>query len=179
MRRRPLTLASVLAVAGPLLLAAGCGGEKPSPAVANLGTATSTATAASGRPLDRFAACMRSHGVPQFPDPTNNGTNVKILIGGSGIDPDTPQFNSAQSDCSGVLPAGSNGPTISAADRLDYLKAVACVRAHGVPDFPDPTFVNGQPSFHIPPSISRTSPVVVKAIATCRKLIPAGLPYSN
>jgi hypothetical protein len=122
---------------------------------------------------------MRSHGVPQFPDPTNNGTNVKILIGGSGIKPDTPQFNSAQSACSGLLPAGNNGPTITPADRLDYLKAAACVRAHGVPEFPDPTFVDGQPSFDIPASISRNSTVVAKAIATCRKLIPAGLPYSG
>lgn len=121
---------------------------------------------------------MRSHGVPQFPDPTTNGTNVKILIGGSGIDPDTPQFNAAQAACSGLLPARSNGPTITSADRLDYVKAVACVRAHGVPDFPDPIYVDGQPSFHIPATISPNSPVVAKAIATCRKLIPAGLPYS-
>ena len=123
---------------------------------------------------------MRSHGVPKFPDPTNNGTNVKILIGGSGIDPgDDPQFNSAQSDCRALLPAQPNGPTISAADRLDYVRAVACVRAHGVPDFPDPTYVDGQPSFHIPATISPSSPVVARAIASCRKLIPAGLPYSG
>lgn len=167
----------VLALA-PLALAA-CGGSR-SPAVASIGTATtSTTSASSGRPLDRFAACMRSHGVSQFPDPTTNGSNVKILIGGSSIDPDTPQFNSAQSHCSGLLPTGSNGPTISPADRLDYLRAVACVRAHGVPDFPDPTYVDGQPSFHIPAAISSSSPVVARAIATCRKLIPAGLPYSG
>jgi hypothetical protein len=169
---------AILAVV-PLALAA-CGGSRP-PAVANLGKATtSTGSASAQRPLDRFAACMRSHGVPQFPDPPNTGANVKILIGGSGINPDTPQFNSAQADCSGLLPAGGKGyPTITPADRLDYLKAVACVRAHGVPGFPDPTFVNGQVSFHIPASISRYSPVVARAIATCRKLIPAGLPYSG
>jgi hypothetical protein len=169
----------VVLVLAPLALAA-CGGSR-SPAVAHLSTvATSGESASSGRPLDRFAACMRSHGVPQFPDPTNNGTNVKILIGGSGIDPATPQFNAAQESCSGLLPAGGNtGPTITPADRLDYLKAVACVRSHGVPDFPDPTFVNGQVSFDIPAAISRTSPVVEKAITTCRKLIPAGLPYSR
>jgi hypothetical protein len=94
---------------------------------------------------------MRSHGLPQFPDPPTRRTNVKILIGGSGINPETSQYHSAQDDCSGLLPAGGKGyPTITPADRIDYLKAVACVRAHGVPDFPDPTFVDGQVSFHIP-----------------------------
>jgi hypothetical protein len=123
---------------------------------------------------------MRSHGVPQFPDPTKNGTNVKILIGGSGIQPDTQQFNAAQAACGGLLPGGgANGPAITAADRLDYLKAAACVRSHGVTGFPDPTFAGGQVSFHIPASISRYSPVVARAIAICRKLIPAGLPSSG
>jgi hypothetical protein len=162
----------------PIGLAA-CGGSR-SPAVANIGaTTTSPASASVARPLERFVACMRSHGVPQFPDPTNDGTNVKILIGGSGIDPDSPQFHSAQSACGGLLPAGPSGPPISSADRLDYLKAVACVRTHGVPDFPDPTYVDGEPAFHIPAAISPNSPVVARAIATCRKLIPAGLPYSG
>jgi hypothetical protein len=63
------------------------------------------------------------------------------------------------------------------ADRIDYLKAAACIRSHGVPDFPDPRFAGGEVSFHIPSTVLQTSPLVVRAIATCRKLIPPGLPY--
>jgi hypothetical protein len=120
---------------------------------------------------------MRSHGFPQFPDPTNNGTNVKILTGGSGIQPDTPQVNSAESACSALLPGGgASGRSISAAGRLDYLKAAACVRSRRHP-LPRPHLRGRTGQLpHSGVDLSN-SPVVARAIATCRTLIPAGLPY--
>jgi hypothetical protein len=71
------------------------------------------------------------------------------------------------------------GPTLTPAEQADYRRAAACIRSHGVPDFPDPTFQNGHVRFNIPSSIDRNSPQVESAQATCVKLIPAGLPYSN
>jgi len=53
------------------------------------------------------------------------------------------------------------------------------MRSHGVPDFPDPTFQNGHVRFDIPSSIDTSSPQAKSAQATCVKLIPAGLPYSD
>jgi hypothetical protein len=70
-------------------------------------------------------------------------------------------------------------PTITPAEQADYLRAAACIRAHGFPDFPDPTFQNGHVRFNIPSSIDTSSPQVKSAQAACVKLIPAGLPYSN
>jgi hypothetical protein len=63
----------------------------------------------------RFSACMRSHGVPSFPDPefSAGGTRVKIG-GGSGIDPNSPQFKRAQSFCKRYLPGGGKGLSTSA-----------------------------------------------------------------
>jgi hypothetical protein len=69
--------------------------------------------------------------------------------------------------------------TITPADQADYLKAASCMRSHGVPDFPDPTFENNGVKFNIPPNIDPNSSQVKRAEAICVNLIPAGLPYSN
>src|SRR5262249_46489495 len=46
----------------------------------------------------------------------------------------------------GTQPNESGRPTpnrtITPADQADYLKGARCMRSHGVPDFPDPTFEN-------------------------------------
>jgi hypothetical protein len=55
-----------------------------------------------------FSKCMRSHGVPNFPDPEfHSGGGVGIRIGGkgaAGIDPNSPQFKAAQKACQSDLP---------------------------------------------------------------------------
>jgi hypothetical protein len=58
-----------------------------------------------------FSKCMRSHGVPSFPDPefSHSGGGVGIRIGSkkggpSGIDPNSPQFRAAQKACQSDLP---------------------------------------------------------------------------
>jgi hypothetical protein len=88
----------------------------------------------------------------------------------------------------GTLPPGTqpneNGgqtptQTITPADQADYLKAAACMRSHGIPDFPDPTFGNNTVTFNIPPNIDPNSSQAKTAEAICVKLIPPGLPYSN
>jgi hypothetical protein len=88
----------------------------------------------------------------------------------------------------GTLPPGTqpneNGgqtprQTITPADQADYLNAARCMRSHGVPDFPDPTFENNSVKFNIPSNIDPNSPQAKNAAAICVKLIPAGLPYSN
>jgi hypothetical protein len=43
-----------------------------------------------------FSACMRSHGVPNFRDPSANGN---ISLGGSGINPQSPQYQTATTAC--------------------------------------------------------------------------------
>ena len=40
-----------------------------------------------------FSACMRSHGVPSFPDPTANGGVSIHVQPGNGIDPNSPASN--------------------------------------------------------------------------------------
>jgi hypothetical protein len=56
----------------------------------------------------KYARCMRSHAVPNFPDPkvSSNG-GIEIGPGpGSNVDPDAPQFKAAQKACAHLLPGG-------------------------------------------------------------------------
>ncbi len=57
----------------------------------------------------KFAECMRTHGIANFPDPTmSNGTISIAIPQGSGIDTSSPQFLAAQQACRS-LKAGSGG----------------------------------------------------------------------
>ena len=86
-----------------------------------------------------FSACMRTNGVPNFPDPPAGGGGIQIQQG-SGVNPFSPAFKAAQSKCKHLLPGGgpSNGPP-SAQDKLAALRISECMRRHGISDFPDPT----------------------------------------
>jgi hypothetical protein len=54
----------------------------------------------------KFSQCMRTHGVPKFPDPTFTGNAVQLKGVGraGGIDPSSPQFEAAQKTCESTLP---------------------------------------------------------------------------
>jgi hypothetical protein len=173
--RRPLSLISLIAGAALSLLAAGCGGGG-SPRVASV--ASSTTPANQPQSITSYSRCMRSHGVPTFPDPDSGGVIQKgLVVAARSVDPS--RFDAASTACGHLLPAGPGAVQISRADRVDYLKAATCMRRHGIPNFPDPTFPNNGVKFNIPSSINPNSPQVVHALPICRKLIPAGLPYSG
>ncbi len=175
--RRPLILASVVAVAAFALLAAGCGGGG-SPGVARGASSTTAATTAQNGAL-AFARCMRSHGMPNWPDPTSSGVFDKSKLRQTGYS--LSQVRAAEDGaCNNLLPdSHPQGKPITLADRADYLKAAACMRSHGFPSFPDPTFENGNVQTNVPSSIDQDSARFKGAATICTKLIPAGLPYSS
>ncbi len=53
----------------------------------------------------KFAACMRSHGEPDFPDPAANGS----ITLPSGMNAESPQFQKAEKDCQSLMPANPGG----------------------------------------------------------------------
>jgi hypothetical protein len=83
----------------------------------------------------KFADCMRSHGVPNFPDPGPGG-GIQLS---SAINPQSPAFQSAQSACSKLMPGGGppRGP-VSESRKLSMLRLAECMRKHGLSTFPDP-----------------------------------------
>jgi hypothetical protein len=111
-----------------------------------------------------FAQCMRSHGVPDFPDPQNG----HFLI--SGADQSNPSFQSATQACQHFLPGGSatNGGG-GGANSSAELAFAQCMQTHGVPNFPDPT-ANG--ALGIPPGVDANSPQFQSAYQACSSLLP-------
>jgi hypothetical protein len=88
----------------------------------------------NGAQMLAYAQCMRSHGVPNFPDPNGQGE-----IQGNGINPASPSFQAADKDCRHILPNGGQ-PTAAqqAQAQKQALKFSQCMRSHGIADFPDP-----------------------------------------
>jgi hypothetical protein len=126
---------------------------------------------------------MRSHGVPKFPDPDSSGGVPKPAVVSAFEAVSKSQADRAQNACNHLLPAGglSGQPvqTITPQDQRDYLEAAACMRSHGFPDFPDPTFRNNNEQINIPASINQNSSQFMNAATLCTKVIPAGLPGSH
>ena len=117
-------------------------------AIAACGAApnTATPTAAADQALE-YVRCLRSHGVPNFPDPSPGGRLPNIP---SDIDTSAPAFRSAEAACARLIPGGS--ATQNESDKASLLALARCMRAHGVPNFPDPT-TSPPPA---PPAGSRT-----------------------
>jgi len=111
-------------------------------AIAACGSASTYSTSGSGRSPSvthaflAFSQCMRTNGVPNFPDPKGGG-GIQLS---AGINPKAPAFKSAQAKCRHLLPGGGppTGPP-SAQAKLGALKIAECMRRHGVSNFPDPT----------------------------------------
>jgi hypothetical protein len=55
--------------------------------------------------LNRYAACMRQHGV-NMPDPSPQGGAVGVVLP-PGVDPNSPEFRAATQACKGLDPLAS------------------------------------------------------------------------
>jgi hypothetical protein len=118
----------------------------------------------------RFADCMRSHGVPSFPDPTTSPRAFKTAL-----DPNTersPAFRSAVTGCQHLLPGGGLHPNPPQAPSHAQLAAelafARCLRSHGFPSFPDPSST-GELSHEMLANagINIHQPAVVQAADAC------------
>jgi hypothetical protein len=142
------TAAAIIATAALALLAAACAsGSSPSSASgpSNTGGSAGSPSAVA------YSACMRSHGVPNYPDPDSSGQLPKTdaqLLGVS-----TSQYQAAQQACQHLLPADGSlqqqehqcmqnsecPPALVQQMMTGDMKLARCMRSHGVPNFPDPT----------------------------------------
>jgi hypothetical protein len=184
MQSRYLVLAALSLVAASLLVA-GCGGGSATPGVANIGTSASDDSSSSGSSSGgsggnggkaengaRFSACMRSHGVRNFPDPSSGGG---LTIGpNSGIDPNSATFKAAEKACEKLLDIKPPSAAEQAKMQEQALKFSACMRSHGVPTFPDPTFSDGRAQLKIDSKsgLDPRSPAFQAAQKACQSLLP-------
>jgi hypothetical protein len=168
-KQRPLvTLVLVSLIA---LIGAGCGSNAAAGSASgagNTGSGTSSAGASRGADTQatrrengvKFAECVRAHRVPHFPDPDATG-NFNF-----GVDVSAATFTAAVNACKSLQPPGTLNAHRSASQQSVALRFAACVRANGVPDFPDP--VNGQPliNTYLIPSANRPGGMSILNAAT-------------
>jgi hypothetical protein len=118
---------------------------------------------------------MRSHGVPNFPDPSPGG-GLEITPK-SGVDPQSPSFQAAQEACAKFQPGGPGFPKTSESLKQKALKFAECMRVHGEPNFPDPSLTSPKGAmsvlvlrgmvfaFHQP--VNAQSPAFKHAVSAC------------
>jgi hypothetical protein len=189
-RRCRHSLPAAVAVAMALLAAACSSGSS---SVAGSG-GPSNAGSWSSPSAVAFSACMRSQGVPNYPDPDSSGQLPKTSAQLLGVS--TSQYDAAQQACRHLLLTGGSlqqreeqciengGPCPPAllqqmltADR----KFAQCMRSHGWPNFPDPTPQSDGPVFDITAAgisdaESHTHQFESK-LDVCERLVGGNAPY--
>src|SRR6201995_4359627 len=92
-----------------------------------------------------LSKCMRANGVSSFPDPQDGGFPGGLMIASSGQmvvmgQPLAgPAVARAQRACHEYLPHGAP-PPLSESQRVAAVAHAACMRSHGISNFPDPSF---------------------------------------
>ena len=147
-RPRPAPTAAVIIATAAVAVLAACSG---SPSSAGSGGSPGAGGSAAAASAVAYSACMRSHGVPNYPDPDRGGQLPKTgaqLLGVS-----ASQYQAAQQACRHMLPAGGSfqqqehqcmqnsdcPPALVQQMMTGDFKLARCMRSHGVPNFPDPT----------------------------------------
>jgi hypothetical protein len=153
------------ALAAVTMLAACTNGPATTAAAGSAPTASPTASLSG--PL-AFAACMRTHGEPDFPDPNSDGGFT--ITPSSGVDTNSTTYLNARKSCSSLLHGGTSGHSASPQLLAREIKFAQCMRTHGIPDFPDP---NSDGGFSGQSSINPQSPTFQNAQSTCQRV--AGL----
>jgi hypothetical protein len=129
-------LARIALTAGIVLLAAACGSSSAQP--------VSTSTRSVYVQSLAYAECMHAHGAPEFPGPElgPDGSLVHPLAPPHGM-LSSPGYDRAFRACEQLAPfsGGFTGRFKAGVDQ--WLSAAACMRAHGIADYPDPALIDG------------------------------------
>jgi hypothetical protein len=119
---------------------------------------------------------MRSNGIPTFPDPNRSGVLPKSQL--EQIAASNRRYPAAQTACGDLLPNGAvppgEQPTQVELRKMerDALRFARCIRAHGVPNWPDYTLRGGQPIFDLHrTNIAPNSPEIVAKQVRCKSLL--------
>ena len=162
-----LTTVAVISTAG-----VGCGSNAPK----DTGAAGGAGTTGAAKPLTardkgvKFAECVRAHGVSDFPDPNAKGEFAY------GVSVSPAVFTQATSACKALEPPGALSSKRTPKQQSASLRFAACIRSHGVKDFPDP--VNGEPAINTYkiPSSNRPGGMTIlnAAIDACKSIAGLG-----
>lgn len=156
--------------------AAGCSGSSgPHGSGAPGGGSQAGGTAQAMTVLRQLARCIRSHGMPGWPDPV-----INPLTGA----PDWPQNaprvpasiqQACQSFANRLPPDVQNSQPPTAASMRALIQFARCMRSHGVPTWPDP---NALGEFPLTTQMSIQFKVADRAATSaCIHYVPGGSQY--
>ncbi len=171
-----------LAVPALLLALAGCAHAAP---------ATSHGGGDRAVALHRAADCVRTHGVPDFHDPTVGAdgqvfTDTRPLENASDA-----TIEAVRRACQSLADAANwnpeQQPPAPAALVAAGVKAAQCLRQHGLPNVHDPTANTeytpghgfGMQASDLPPGADKRTPVVQQAMQACRAELDAEIDAST
>ncbi|MGI5238364.1 hypothetical protein [Dactylosporangium sp. CA-139066] len=163
MRIRLLAALATATLTLPAGALAGCDGSSP-------GAAATTAAGAGNRAaLADAAQCMRANGFPDYPDPVEtNGTWAFPQSAADMAQKPAPECTDLFRRA-GALP-GPAGRAVTPEELVKLRKWGDCIRANGLPDWPDP---DADGIFHPQPAApAEDDPRWVKADTACRGLEP-------
>lgn len=145
---------------------AGCGGN------GSTGTSGGGSGAQTQRILNNYGRCVRAHGFPDFPDPRIN-TNGELTLGAA-----QPQVKQAalqtESACGSILRqlpprAGQQSGPLTPAQLAQARLFSACMRQHGLPDWPDPRPDGSFPLSTTPYANTGKSGPVLAGVEACKR----------
>jgi hypothetical protein len=136
-------------------------------ACAATGTTRSTTRSSSDSGAVAYAGCMRSHGVPNFPDAIAGG-GFELP---AGLNTQSPAYTAAGQMCTKLLPAPIAQHVLSESDQRQFVAAAKCMRGHGT-DIADPTFNGPYITLDVPDQTTIQSPVFKRAEQACHYPLP-------
>jgi hypothetical protein len=191
--------AAIMATTALTLLTAACSSSPSSTGASGSsstgGSGSTNASDSSSSPSAvSYSNCMRSHGVPNYPDPSG-GQLPKGDARAFGVS--SSVFTAARSACQSLLPnagsfqeqasqcslAGNCPPAVVAQMMAIDRKFAQCMRSHGVPNWPDPIIdhLSGIPSFRVSKAgithAQTHSAPMSNTIAECQRLEGATLTF--
>lgn len=126
----------------------------------------------------RFARCARSHGAPDFPDPSVDGQGHASFPDEGRVKQESEQVQASCGAILGQLPAAARNSPVTAA-QLRQLKAFArCLRLHGMPSWPDPKPDGTFPIVGTPLGTEGKTPAFISAAQACRQVYSGGISAS-
>jgi hypothetical protein len=163
----------VIALLALVASAVGCGGPDEGPRVASIGSTSvaSGATPAADRAelVRQYTDCLRQQGVTML-----DGTTEEGMPQIDKIRTPVEKAEAAFEKCRAYLPTGEAPPRPLPADIEARQRHAACVRSHGVAEYPDPDPQTGEPA--VTDQLARrlkNHPRLQSALEACQGILPS------
>lgn len=164
------------ALSALLLIAACTPNVGPSPTRPSATTTSSSTPATTVPPelaVSDYETCLSNKGLDIGPIPFDATGRPRLDLVIRNVDFADPDHVEALSGCAEHLTAGALDlgmePVLRALVMSNLVEFSACVRSHGVPDFPDPLAdFNGIGNPYLPAELPYDEPDLSSAVETCR-----------